>query len=158
MVSARQCTATRRLGQPSTLRRFSLCLFLLLPFLFSRARGVPGPAATRAQFLVTGPRSPVSQRTNLSVLVTCLLFACSPAHPLRVPLRECSEGCVIARIVFGPFRFDLNALYCKRTRIDTSCMAADVMQGCRPGSAQLLGGLGGRLRLAYSFILSCLPP
>ena len=25
-------------------------------------------------------------------------------------------------------------------------MAADVMQGCRPGSAQLLGGLGSRLR------------
>ena len=39
-----------------------------------------------------------------------------PAHPLRVPLRECSEGCVIARIVSRPFRFVLNALYCKRTR------------------------------------------
>ena len=48
-----------------------------MPFLISRARGVPGPAATRAQFLVTGPRSPVSQRTNLcvsDVFAVCLFL------------------------------------------------------------------------------------
>ena len=53
-MSARQCTATRRLGQPSTLRRFSLSPFTLrvarFLFLFCfRARGAYRPAATRAQ-------------------------------------------------------------------------------------------------------------
>ena len=71
-----------------------------------------------------------------------LFFACAhlfvsrflvcPTHPLRVPLRECSEGCVIARIVSRPFRFVLNALYCKRTRTILHAWRLTLCKGVGP--------------------------
>ena len=56
---------------------------------------------------------------NLHLVGRRYACCCSPAGRLAAHLgRHASStfGCVIARIVFGPFRFDLNALYCKRTR------------------------------------------
>ena len=77
---------------------------------FIVTRGGPfGPAATRAQFYLSCNGLVTCPSAQLALCVR-VVFA-SPALPLRVPLRECSEGCVIARIVFGPFRFDLHALY-----------------------------------------------
>ena len=113
----------------------SLSLFTLrvarFLFLFCfRARGAYRPAATRAQKFCKQVSffRPVFACAHLFVS----RFLVCPTHPLRVPLRECSEGCVIARIVSRPFRFVLNALYCKRTRTILHAWRLTLCKGVGP--------------------------
>ena len=105
------------LGGRLRLEAFSLSIaFLRSMVLLSTCGGssVPlRPARPRITFFRNRSAVPLSATHELCVRVVFLFVF--PARPLRVPLRECSEGCVSLAWCLD-VSLCSNAMYCKRTR------------------------------------------